>query len=60
MQAGLPVLVRHTGCGHTVPITVCDHCGEPLTAAGATQHPGPGGRTGPGTRVLGPLLAGGH
>ena len=56
--AGPPALVHHHDCGRdTTPVTVCAQCGEPLTAANTTQLPGPGGRIGPGTRVLAPLLA---
>jgi DNA-binding HxlR family transcriptional regulator len=58
-EAGPPALVRHVACGHdTSPVTVCAHCGEPLTVRNSTQLPGPGGRVGPGTRRLAPLLAG--
>ncbi|GAA2098644.1 hypothetical protein GCM10009801_69830 [Streptomyces albiaxialis] len=35
----------------------CDGCGEPLAVDGTTQLPGPGGEVGPGTRLLGPLIA---
>ncbi|MGW7695329.1 winged helix-turn-helix transcriptional regulator [Streptomyces asiaticus] len=55
--AGPPARIRHLGCGRdTTPVSACAHCGEPLTVGNTTQLPGPGGRTGPGTRVLGPLL----
>ncbi|WP_369214183.1 winged helix-turn-helix transcriptional regulator [Streptomyces flavofungini] len=55
---GPPAVVRHDACGHiAVPTVVCDGCGEPLTVAGTTQLPGPGGKTGAGTRLLGPLIA---
>ena len=58
-EAGPPALVHHSPCGQdTTPVTVCAHCAEPLTPRNTTQLPGPGGRTGPGTRVLGPLHAG--
>jgi hypothetical protein len=49
---------RKVLCGHdTTPVSACAHCGDPLTVDNTAQLPGPGGRTGPGTRVLGPLLA---
>ncbi|WP_214416295.1 winged helix-turn-helix transcriptional regulator [Sphaerisporangium fuscum] len=57
-EDGPPARVHHLSCGQdTTPVTVCGHCGEPLTVGNTTQVPGPGGRVGPGTRVLGPLLA---
>ncbi|MFI0776571.1 winged helix-turn-helix transcriptional regulator [Streptomyces sp. NPDC021212] len=55
---GAPARIRHLTCDRdTTPVTVCAHCGDPLTVHTTTQLPGPGGHTGPGTRVLGPLLA---
>ncbi|MFE1558994.1 winged helix-turn-helix transcriptional regulator [Streptomyces sp. NPDC058734] len=55
--AGPPALIRHHACGHlATPVVACDSCREPLTVAGTTQLPGPGGRVGPGTRLLGRLL----
>ncbi|MFF3071613.1 winged helix-turn-helix transcriptional regulator [Kitasatospora sp. NPDC057936] len=57
-EAGPPARVRHLDCGHAAtPVMACGNCGEPVTAANTTALPGPGGRTGPGTRALGPLLA---
>ncbi|MGE7386538.1 winged helix-turn-helix transcriptional regulator [Streptomyces sp. NPDC004126] len=56
--AGPPARVRHDACGHlATPLVTCDACREPLTVAGTTQLPGPGGRVGPGTLLLGPLIA---
>ncbi|WFB06264.1 winged helix-turn-helix transcriptional regulator [Streptomyces sp. LX-29] len=56
-EAGPPARIHHHGCGRdTAMVPACAHCGEPLTLADTTQLPGPGGRTGPGTAVLGPLL----
>lgn len=56
--AGPPMRVRHLDCGtDTTPVTTCAHCGGGLTADNTTQLPGPGGAVGPGTRVLGPLVA---
>ncbi|MGW0662117.1 winged helix-turn-helix transcriptional regulator [Streptodolium elevatio] len=56
--AGPPTRIRHTTCGRdTNAVAVCTHCGEPLTVHNSDQLPGPGGRVGPGTRVLGPLIA---
>jgi DNA-binding HxlR family transcriptional regulator len=56
-EDGPPVRLRHRACGHdTAPVTVCAHCHEPLTVADTEALPGPGGRAGPGTRVLTSLL----
>jgi DNA-binding HxlR family transcriptional regulator len=56
--AGPPARIHHLTCGQdTTAVAACAHCGDPLTADNTTQLPGPGGRTGPGTRVLGPLVA---
>ena len=56
-EAGPPALVRHGDCDHvTTPVTVCAHCGAPLTVHNTTQLPGPGGRAGAGTRVLARLF----
>lgn len=55
---GAPALIRHAACGAlTTARVVCEECGEPLALDGVTTEAGPGGRTGPRTRVLGPLLA---
>ncbi len=60
-ETGPPALVRHLDCGQdATPVTACSHCAGPLTARNSTQLPGPGGRVGPGTRVLAPLLARRH
>ena len=56
--AGPPARIHHLTCGHdTTAVPACAHCGDPLTADNTTQLAGPGGRAGPGTRVLGPLMA---
>ncbi|MFJ2738334.1 winged helix-turn-helix transcriptional regulator [Streptomyces sp. NPDC087440] len=56
--AGPPARIRHDTCGRvTTPTLACDACHEPLTLSTTTQLPGPGGRIGPGTRLLGPLIA---
>lgn len=56
--AGPPALIRHDACGHIItPVVACDACREPLTVADTTQLPGPGGRVGPGTQLLGQLIA---
>jgi DNA-binding HxlR family transcriptional regulator len=54
---GPPALVRHEACGqHVGAVVACDHCGEPLTEADVVVEAGRGGRTGRGTRLLGPIL----
>jgi DNA-binding HxlR family transcriptional regulator len=56
--AGPPARIHHVTCGHdTTAVLTCAHCGDLLTVDNTTQLPGPGGRTGPGTRVLGPLIS---
>ncbi|WP_404962023.1 winged helix-turn-helix transcriptional regulator [Streptomyces sp. 147326] len=56
--AGPPARIRHDVCGHiATPVVTCDACRDPLTVAATTQLPGPGGRIGPGTLLLGPLIA---
>lgn len=40
---GIPVLMRHTACGHDVRAdVVCSSCGEPLHHQDITVRPGPG------------------
>jgi hypothetical protein len=52
------VRVRHLACDHeTTGVMACAHCGQALTVDNTTQLPGPGGRLGPGTAVIGRLLA---
>lgn len=56
--AGPPAKIRHDTCGHVAtPVVACDACQEPLTVTDTTQLPGPGGKVGAGTRLLGPLIA---
>lgn len=60
-EAGPPTLIHHFDCGKdTTALSVCAHCEEPLTVDNTTLRVGPGGRVGPGTRVIGPLIAGRH
>jgi DNA-binding HxlR family transcriptional regulator len=55
---GPPALVRHHDCGeHATPMVTCSECGGEMTLANTTGEAGPGGRIGPGTELLGPLLA---
>lgn len=54
---GPPAVVVHRGCGRaTSGVVVCRECGEPLTADDVRWLPGPGGRPGPGTMLIGGLL----
>ncbi len=55
---GPPVRIQHLDCGSTTTaVTTCAHCQQMLTIDNTTQMPGPGGKLGPGTSVIGPLLA---
>lgn len=59
-EQGPPLELRHDACGEvTRPEVVCSCCGEPLSAGSVTAEAGPGGRIGPGTAVVGELLAAG-
>ncbi len=52
-----PLQLRHADCGkltHAVP--ACAECGEPLSLASLVFEPGPGGRAGPGTALIGQAL----
>jgi hypothetical protein len=56
---GPPVQFRHQPCGEVfVPEVRCSHCGEPATADNVDVLPGPGGRAGPGTRLMAKTLRG--
>ena len=56
--AGPPTVLVHDPCGRpTSAKLVCEHCGGELTDDSVTTVAGPGGRTGRGTAVIGPLLA---
>lgn len=55
---GPPALLVHERCGAiTHAIAVCAHCREELAMPHVTAIAGPGGRLGPGTDVIGPILA---
>ncbi|UGT66542.1 helix-turn-helix transcriptional regulator [Nocardia gipuzkoensis] len=57
---GPPAVVVHRECGRpTSGVVVCLECGEPLTADDVRWLPGPGGRQGPGTMLIGDLLEAG-
>ncbi|MBF6335659.1 helix-turn-helix transcriptional regulator [Nocardia abscessus] len=57
---GPPAVVVHRECGRpTSGVVVCRECGEPLTADDVRWLPGPGGRQGPGTMLIGGLLEAG-
>ena len=55
--AGPPALIRHSCGSHTSGQVTCEHCGEPLELRDCLTEPGPGGRAGPRTRLLGRHLA---
>jgi DNA-binding HxlR family transcriptional regulator len=57
-DAGPPMRLRHDACGEwTVPTVTCSECGEALIADEVTVVPGPGGRSGPGTREIAAALS---
>jgi DNA-binding HxlR family transcriptional regulator len=40
---GPPLKMRHEACGRVVKaVTVCSHCGEPISPGSVTVEPGPG------------------
>jgi DNA-binding HxlR family transcriptional regulator len=46
-NGGPPVVHTHLDCGGPAdPITVCGHCGEPLTVGNVVAEPGPGADVG--------------
>jgi DNA-binding HxlR family transcriptional regulator len=54
---GPPALLVHDTCDQiTTPLVVCDKCHGALSADNVTGIAGPGGRLGPGTAVIGPIL----
>lgn len=55
LRAGPPLVFSHH---HHVcrPTVTCSACGEPIQAAEVRLHPGPGGKCGPGTRLIGSRL----
>jgi DNA-binding HxlR family transcriptional regulator len=56
-EGGAPIVFRHRGCGHVcTPTVCCDACGEPIRNGGLEALPGPGARSGPGTRLLARML----
>lgn len=55
-DVGPPLVFRH-GRHTCTPTVCCGTCGEALDADSITVAPGPGGRSAPGTAVLGRMLA---
>lgn len=56
-EAGPPARIHHLGCGHdTTPVLSCAHCAGQLSIDNTTQLPGPGGREGQGTRLIGRVI----
>ncbi|MGI5219348.1 winged helix-turn-helix transcriptional regulator [Nocardia sp. CA-290969] len=57
-ETGPPALLIHQPCGRPAGARpVCSECGEELSADTVRIAPGPGGRPGPGTALLGRLLS---
>lgn len=55
---GPPVRFEHTTCGKRfVPQVTCSHCGEKVEPDEVRLIPGPGGRIGPGTKLIGEIIA---
>ena len=53
-----PAVLFHDACGQPAnPRLVCSHCRRELCSEHVTAIAGRGGRVGPGTAVIGPLLA---
>jgi len=53
LKEGRPMLFRHKSCGrHFEPKVTCSECGEEIKADAVAVLPGPGGRMGPGTKVV--------
>lgn len=55
-DAGPPMKFHHRGCPHGTIAACCRTCGEPLAAADIVASPGPGGRAGTGTALIGDYL----
>lgn len=55
---GPPMIFTHHACGRPGLALACPGCGEPVTADDIDLHPGPGGRTGPGTVLIAQALGG--
>jgi DNA-binding HxlR family transcriptional regulator len=56
-KQGPPLRLQHRTCGEFfTPTVCCSHCGEALAADDLVAHGGPGGRQGPGTRLVAKLL----
>ena len=54
---GSPMLFTHRQCGKEFsPSVCCPHCGEIVGVDDVVVGPGPGGKAGPGTRVVARLL----
>jgi DNA-binding HxlR family transcriptional regulator len=58
-EGGPPIVFRHRRCGHRFTARVsCDACGELINPGEVDTLPGPGGRPGPGTRVIAGVISG--
>lgn len=57
-EAGAPALLRHVSCGEvSSAVVTCSSCGERLSANEVQAEPGPAGRNGPGTELMGSRLS---
>ncbi len=56
-KQGPPLRLQHRTCGKFfTPTVACSRCGEAVSAEDVVAHGGPGGRTGPGTRLVAKVL----
>ncbi|MCI2237237.1 helix-turn-helix transcriptional regulator [Paenibacillus sp. TRM 82003] len=54
---GPPIAFEHRDCAHPfTPQVHCSHCGQQVHADDVVAVPGPGGRAGPGTMLIGRYL----
>jgi DNA-binding HxlR family transcriptional regulator len=58
LAAGAPMYIEHAGCSGSELQQRCSDCGAQVDGGDLVVRPGPGGRRGKGTAVVGPLLAG--
>ena len=53
LEDGTPMLFKHKSCGHRFqPKITCSECGAAIRSDAVAVLPGPGGKMGPGTRVV--------
>lgn len=54
---GPPIYIEHRACHGAATDVTCSSCGATMTADTLSVRPGPGGSVGPGTALLGAVLA---